>query len=453
MLKKPLGVFFILCMLGVIVVLIDLPSGYRLNFSFFGFTVDRVLQPVELNTVVFGVPIQKSFRTRLGLDLAGGTHIGLEADMEKIPESNRDTALESVKQVIERRVNFFGVSEPIVQTAKTKDSFRILVELPGITNTQEAINLIGQTAQLELREFTDPEAATGAAFVIPDIANTESVGVTGADLKSAQLSFNSQDGKPEVLIEFTSEGAKKFGDVTTRLVGKQLPIFLDNQPLTWPRVSTPITDGRGVITGGFTTDQAKNLSLQLSAGALPVPVQVVEKRTVGALLSSQTISSNIRAGIIGLSLVGFFMILKYGKLGLIADAALVYYAIVTYAIFRWIPVTLTLPGIAGFFLSVGMAVDANILIFERFREELRRGRPYHIAMELGFGKAWDSIRDANIATIITSLILYNPGNWQILPTSGLVRGFAATLLIGVIVSLFTGIVVTRTLIRVFYKNV
>jgi preprotein translocase subunit SecD len=283
------------------------------------------------------------------------------------------------------------------------------------------------------------------------LTNTKSSGISGKDLKRADLSYSSQNGQPEVAIEFTNDGAKKFSDVTTRLVGKRLPIFLDEFPLTWPRVSTPITDGKAVITGQFTQDEAKNMALQLNAGALPVPVKVVEKRTVGATLGAKSVEASIRAGAMGLVIVGIFMIAQYGWLGFIADCALFLYAIVSFALYRFIPITLTLPGIAGFLLSVGMAVDANILIFERYKEERRHGKPWRIAMELGFGKAWESIRDANFCTIITSLILYNPGNWQWLPTSGLVRGFAATLLIGVIIGLFTGIVVTRTFIRVFYR--
>jgi preprotein translocase subunit SecD len=451
MFKKPLSVFLLLLLLAVCVVAIDLPENYRLKFDLLGIKIDKVINPVALDVRLFGIGIRKDFRTKLGLDLAGGTHIGLSADMKGVPQSERANALESAKQVIERRVNFFGVGEPVVQTAQTADTYRIIVELPGITDTDQAIAVLGQTARLEFREFSDPAAATGAAFVIPDLSNTKTVGITGKDVKKAQLTFSTQTGEPEVTIEFTGEGTKKFADVTSKLLGKRLAIFLDESPITWPNVNVPITDGIGVITGGFTKDQAKNLALQISAGSLPIPVKVVEKRTVGAILGASSIGASVRAGIIGLSLVGLFMIARYGALGIIAVIALMLYGLITFAIFRWIPVTLTLPGIAGFFLSVGMAVDANILIFERFREELRRGKPFSIAMELGFGKAWDSIRDANITTIITSLILYNPANWQFLPSSGLVRGFAATLLIGVLVSLFTGIVVTRTLIRVFYK--
>jgi preprotein translocase subunit SecD len=452
MFRNPKHVLIILVLLAVIATSICLPENLRIKKTVFGHAIDLTLNPVAIDTTIFGMHIQKNFKTHLGLDLAGGTSVTLEADMKNIAASDRMSALDSAKQVVERRVNFFGVSEPVVETAHQSNSYRIIVQLPGITQTDEAIALIGQTASLDFREFTNPANATEGASVFPVIENTKSVGITGKDLKKAELTFNNQNGKPEVAIEFTADGGKKFSDVTTALVGKRLPIFLDQYPVTWPRVDTPITDGKAVISGSFTQDEAKNLALQLNAGALPVPVHAIEKQTVGATLGQQSIMFSLRAGVTGLLIVAFFMIAKYGWLGVIADTALLLYGILTYAIFRWFGVTLTLPGVAGFFLSVGMATDANILIFERYREELRHKKPWKIAMELGFGKAWDSIRDANITTIITSLILFNPANWSFLPSSGLVRGFAATLLIGVLIGLFTGIVVTRTLIRVFYHE-
>jgi preprotein translocase subunit SecD len=281
---------------------------------------------------------------------------------------------------------------------------------------------------------------------------TKSVGITGKDLTRAAVTFDSTTGAPQVAITFNSAGTTKFADVTRRLVGKPLAIFLDNMPITSPTVKQEITDGSAVINGQFTQDQAKALALQLNAGALPVPVTVVEKETVGATLGASSVSKSITAGVVGLTIVAIFMVAQYGWLGLFADMALMVYGLLTFAIFRLIPITLTLPGIAGFILSMGMAVDSNILIFERFKEEKREGRPWKVAMELGFGKAWDSIRDANFTTLITCAILYNPGNWQFLPSSGMVRGFAVTLFIGVLASLFTGIVVTRTFIRVLYKE-
>lgn len=450
--QRSLRIFIALILLTLILVIIDLPENFRVNVQLLGIKIDRVINPPTIDVKVFGTRVFKEFRTHLGLDLSGGSHIALEADMSSVSESARLEALESAKQVIERRVNFFGVSEPLVQTVQGNGYYRVIVELPGVTDMEQAVHLIGQTAQLEFREFTDLLDATASGFFFPTLTNTVSVGVTGKDLEKAQLTFSANTGEPEVAIFFTSEGAKKFGEVTTRLVGKNLAIFLDEQPLTWPTVSTPITDGNGVISGKFSRDEAKNLALQINAGALPVPVHVIEKRTVGATLGQESVNKSVRAGLLGLIIVMVFMILKYGALGVFADMALLLYGLLTFALFRFIPITLTLPGIAGFLLSVGMAVDGNILIFERMKEELRKGKPKDIAMEIGFGKAWDSIRDANITTLLTCFILYNPGNWNFLPNSGMVRGFAITLFIGVLTSLFTGIVATRTFMRVLYKE-
>ncbi len=453
MFKNPKRLFILLILFAFLLVLIDLPERYPVKFSLFGYSVDKTISPVSINLSKFGIAFEKKFSTHLGLDLSGGTHIVLSADMNGIKASDRNNALESAKQIIERRVNFFGVSEPTVQTAKSGDNYRIIVELPGITDVESAVSVIGQTAKLEFREYiVEPSATESGLYILPTFQTTKSLDITGKELKRAELSYSSETGEPQVAIEFTPEGAKKFAQATTRLVGKRLPIFLDNMPLTWPTVRSVISDGQGVISGGFSREGAKILALQLNAGALPVPVTIIEKRTIGATLGAMSVAKSVQAGFIGLIIVAIFMIFQYGKLGLLADLALILYGLITFAIFRWIPITLTLSGIAGFILSIGMAVDSNILIFERFKEEKRSGKPWHIAMELGFGKAWDSIRDANITTILTCIILYNPSNWTFLPSSGLVRGFAVTLFIGVLVSLFTGIVVTRTFIRVLYKE-
>ena len=450
--KNPKKLFIFLCILTLFVAIIDIPQNFTISIPWQGKMIKKEMNPPKVDIQFGNFRLQKEFTTHLGLDLAGGIHVALEADMKDIPLTSRMDALESARQVIERRVNFFGVSEPVVQHIKSGETYRVTVELPGVTDIEQALSLIGQTAKLEFREFADDQPSTQAAFLFPTQENTKSVDLTGKDLKKATMTFNSNNGEPEVAIEFTPDGGKKFADITKRLIGKPLAIFLDETPLMWPTVKTEITDGSGVISGGFTTDQAKRLVLQLNAGALPVPVSVVEKRIVGATLGADSVTKSVRAGLIGLAIVAIFMILKYGWLGLYADFALFVYGLLTLALYRIIPITLTLPGIAGFILSIGMAVDANILIFERFKEELRKGKPWQIAMELGFGKAWDSIRDANFTTIITSIILYNPGNWDFLPSSGLVRGFAATLFIGVVISLFTGIIVTRTFIRILYKG-
>lgn len=425
MFKDPRRVFAFIILLTVLVAFIDIPNQY----------------------------LPKRFTTKLGLDLSGGTELVLDADMKGISSADRVSALDSARQIIERRVNFFGVAEPIVQTSVSQQNYRIIVELPGVSDVNQAIALIGQTAQLDFREFTNPNASISAGTTYKELlAMTTSVGLTGKDLKKATVTFDTTTGSPQVGLQFTPDGGKKFADVTGRLVGKPLGIFLDNAPVTMPVVKQAITDGQAVINGQFTQEEAKNLALQLNAGALPVPVSVVQKSTVGATLGASSVTKSIHAGAVGLTIVALFMIAQYGWLGCMADLALIVYGLLMYAIFRGIPITLTLPGIAGFILSIGMAVDSNILIFERFKEEKRAGRPWKVAMELGFGKAWDSIRDANFTTLITCAVLYNPGNWDFLPSSGMVRGFAVTLFIGVLASLFTGIVVTRTFIRVLYKE-
>ena len=404
---------------------------------------------------LFGGRFVRDLEFRQGLDLKGGLEVILSADMRGVPKGSEETALESAKAVIERRVNLFGVSEPNVQTAKIGQDFRIIVELPGISDPQRALDLIGKTAQLDFKTY---DAQSTQSAQVEDPFPYKSTGITGRDLRRAFLSFDEQSGAPEVGFELTEEGGKKFKEVTEKLVAAPSPqerilgIFLDDQPISLPTVQAVISD-RGVISGNFTTASARDLAIKLNAGALPVPITVVRQGSVGASLGQESVGKSILAGLVGLSLVLIFMVGNYGRLGLIADLSLIVYGLLTLAIYKIVPIVLTLPGIAGFLLSVGMAVDANILIFERMKEELRSGRPYRAAMEVGFGRAWNSIRDANVATLITCFILFNPLNWSFLNNSGLVRGFALTLALGIVVGLFTGIVVSRTLLRVFYRKV
>ena len=401
---------------------------------------------------------QRDLDLKKRLDLEGGTHLVLEADMETIDSGDRDDALESVKEIISRRVDLYGVSEPVIQTAISKNVYRLIVELPGIKEIDEAINLIGQTAQLDFREdqtLDSTEIDYASPSALERIFSFTTTGLTGKDLKKATVSFSQSGqttGQPVVSLEFSGEGIEKFADITQRNINRPVAIFLDDQLLTAPTVREPIINGQAVISGNFTTDAATNLTIQLNAGALPVPIKIVEQRNVSATLGSDSITKSLRAGVIGLLLVMLFMVLYYGVKGLIADVALIIYGLITLSIYKLVPVTLTLPGIAGFILTIGMAVDSNILIFERMKEEQRIGCPFPIAMELGFGRAWDSIKDANVCTIITGLVLLNPLNWNFLNTSGMVKGFAVTLLIGVAISLFTGVFVTRTLMRVFLSR-
>ncbi len=403
---------------------------------------------LALTASAIAVNLIPKYTLKTGLDLQGGTHLLLQADMANIDPKDRNTALESVKQVISRRVDLYGVSEPVIQTSQFQNTYRLIVELPGVQDVNQAISLIGQTAQLDFRE--DQTATVGATTLV-----FQPTGLTGKDLKKAAVSFGQSGnttGQPVVSLEFTQEGSQKFAEITQRNVNKPVAIFLDNQLITNPIVNEPILSGQAVISGNFTADSASQLAIQLNAGVLPVPIKIIEQKNISATLGSDSVRKSVIAGSIGLGLVALFMILLYGINGFLADIALVIYGLITLAVYKLIPVTLTLPGIAGFILTIGMAVDSNILIFERLKEEVRAGRPFSVALELAFGRAWDSIKDANVATIITSLVLINPLNFNWLNTSGLVRGFAITLLIGVIISLFTGIIVTRTLMRLFLTH-
>ena len=432
--------FWAIIVLTLLAIVIDMPR-VPIKFDLAGWKVDTVIAGPDLDLTGIGISAQRELDVRQGLDLQGGTQVVLELDMSKIAASEQQAAADAAVSVLENRVNFTGATEAVVQPARVGDDYRILVELPGVSDTDQAVALVGQTAQLEFREFADPAAAVGS---IPTLENTKPTGLGGDDLQSAVVDTQNPTS-PMVAITFTSEGAAKFADLTTRLVGQPLAVFLDNVPLTAPTVQNAIMDGRAVINGSFTIETAKQLALQLSAGALPVPIEVVEQRTIGATLGQDSVSKSLVAGSIGLLLVMLYMLLNYRKLGLVADMALVLYTLFSLALIIWIPITLTLAGIAGLILSIGMAVDANILIFERLREELRRGSKMRAAIEIGFDRAWPSIRDSNIATIITCVILYLFG-------TGTVRGFALTLGLGVLVSMFTAVVVTRTFLRLMYGS-
>lgn len=382
------------------------------------------------------------FKTHLGLDLRGGSHLVFNTDVSKLKKEDVADALNSSRDIIEKRVNFFGVSEPVVQTLQSGNNYRISIDLPGIDNVADAIALIGQTAQLRFKEEASAEGTITA----------KDTGMNGTHIKKASVAFDSQTGKPQVALNFTKEGTDLFAKITQKNVGKPVAIYLDNFLLSAPVVQQPILDGSAVITGGFTVDEAKQLAIAINSGSLPVPIKLVEQRNIGPTLGAAEIRKSIFAGTVGLAAVLLFMVLYYGKLGVIAAVGLVIYGLISFAIFRVIPVVLTLPGVAGFILSIGMAVDSNILIFERIKEELRKNKPFDIAVRLGFGRAIDAIKDANVTTITVALILFNPLNWDFLPQFGLVKGFALTLLIGVATSLFTGVVITRRLIEIFYKN-
>ena len=411
-----------------------------------------LLLTVACGIISYGYPLfGKKFNLSLGLDLSGGSHLVFEVDAGGLHGDKKEQALKSLRDVIEKRVNLFGVSESNVQTSNFEGKDRIIVELPGISDPKEATALIGQTAQLlfaEVIEIEGEKGSTPSSQVVP-------TDLTGADLKSASTVFDQNTGKPSVSIEFNEEGSKKFEEITGRNIGKAVAIILDNDIVSAPSVNEKIVGGKAQISGSFTVEEANKLEVQLNAGALPVSVKLVEEKTVGATLGADSIAKSIKAGLIGLVMVMLFMILSYGKYGIIADISLLIFGVITFALYKILPppfaITLTLPGIAGFLLSVGMAVDSNILIFERLKEEIKN-RPFASALEVSFGRAWDSIRDANVATLVTAFILANPLDWSFLHVSGPVRGFAMTLALGIGISLFTGIVVSRNLLRLFVKD-
>ncbi len=441
---QPKRLLILIIALTVIAGVIAMPSSVPVNLNGMGIAFNSTFYRPVIDFEIMGRRFQKDLDIKQGLDLQGGTHIVLEADMAAIEPQDRKDALESAKNIITRRVDLFGISEPVVQTSELNNTYRIIVELPGLNNVSQALDLIGQTAQLQFRELS-PEATEAATLA--DFIDTP---LTGKHLAKAMVQYG-QTGVPEVGITFDEEGTKLFDEITKRNIEKPLAVFVDEFPVTIPTVSTHIPTGQAVITGDFTLEQARNLSIQLNSGALPVPIQIIEQRNIGATLGNESVQKSVQAGFIGLEMVMLFMILYYGWQGFLASIALVIYASITLALYKLIPVTLTLPGLTGFILSVGMAVDSNILIFERMKEELRLGKPWKLAMELGFGRAWDSIKDANVVMLMTAFILFNPFDWPFLNTSGMVRGFALTLALGILISMFTGIVVTRTLLRVFYR--
>ena len=433
-----------------------------------------------------GTPLfSRNVDVRLGLDLRGGLQTLLEADVPATTAVS-SSDLSVTRQILENRANALGVSEVVMQTAGER---RIVAEFPGVSNPEEVVASLQQTALLEFVDFganpvpagtkietdfktsssaqpsttataeaTATEAATATAEATQPAATaapTEAPAtvyktvMTGADLKEAHVSTD-RLGQPAVSFTLSDKGAQIFGDYTTSHVNQYLGIVLDKTVISAPVVNTPITDGAGIIQGKFTADEANKLAIQLSYGALPVPVKVVESRTVGATLGEESVRKSLLAGMIGLGVVILFMALYYRLPGFIADLALIVYALLSLALFKMIPVVLTLPGIAGFILSIGMAVDANILIFERLKEELRAGRNLRQAIDLGWSRAWPSIRDSNTSSLITCAILYAFGSTF---GASMVKGFSVTLALGIVVSLFTAIIVTRTFLHTVLDNI
>jgi protein-export membrane protein SecD len=416
-------------------------------------------------------------RIRQGLDLQGGVQVLLqavpvetEAETEDEAQAQLAASIETARNIIERRVNGLGVSEALVQT---QGEDRIVVELPGIEDPELAIGTIKETGLLEFidtgptplppgmpvrttlgDELATTPTVTGTSFLTSTAPY--STAFTGRDLKRAFPAQNPTTGEFYVAFEMQPDAAQRFARYTSNNVGQFLTIVLDKEVVSSPQIQSIIPDGAGQITGEFTFQEARSLAIQLQYGALPVPLEVESQRSIGATLGSESVSKSITAGIIGLVTVLLFMIIYYRVPGALASVALLIYALLNLSAFRLFPVTLTLPGITGFLLSTGMAVDANILIFERMKEELRRGRSLHAAIEAGFDRAWTSIRDSNISTLIICAILYWLGSgFSVLGLrltgAPAVKGFAITLAIGVLISMFTAVIVTRTFLRLVFK--
>ncbi len=403
----------------------------------------NIISPVKIPSF-FNVPF------KLGLDLAGGTRLTYLADVSGVVDQDANSAMSGLRDVIERRVNLFGVSEPLVEVEHAASEWRLIVELAGVKDISSAINLIGETPFLEFKEQRE-EAETKKILSEQKAGNEEfittdpyfkSTNLNGKYIKSAKIEFDQTTYQPTVSVQFDGEGAKIFEELTKLNIEKQLGIYLDGLPISAPVVREAIAGGSAVISGKFTINEAKKLAERLNAGALPVPIKLISQDSVGANLGQDSLNKSLVAGALGFLAVVIFMILYYRFLGFTAVMALLIYTALVLALFKLIPVTLTLAGIAGFILSIGMAVDANILIFERFKEEVRYGKELGMAIDNGFARAWPSIRDSNVSTLITTAVLYYF-------TTSIVRGFALTLGIGVVVSMFSAIFVTRSLLKLF----
>lgn len=428
-----------------------------------------IVQKIYIKHYFWNVPFL------LGLDLQGGAHLVYEADNNALKGKNADEAMASLRDLIERRVNLLGVSEPLVQVEQSGNSHRLIVELAGVYDTNAAIAAIGKTPYLEFREVLPDDQRLQffqAAKLPQNVIDSRSTYCTvpsfiggfiqayGADpcftptklngqyLAHAQVSFSQNTNQPEINLAFNGDGSKLFEDITGRNVGKPVAIYLDNVPLSIPTVQQKIVGGNAQITGNFTVDEAKTMVSNLNAGALPVPISLISQQTVGATLGQSSIAQSLRAGLWGVLLVVLFMLLIYRFSGFLSVIALFFYAVIVMAVFKLLPVTLTLPGLAGFILSVGMAVDANVLVFERLKEEFSRASGtehegvFSYVLARAYERAWPSVRDGHISTLITCVVLF-------FFTTSFVKGFALTLGIGVLASLLSAMVVTRSLMQWF----
>jgi len=466
-------ILIIIFLFALWAIVFNYPEGYNAFVDY----LNKVLA-LDKQELFFDIPPLKHINMppfKLGLDLQGGAHLVYEADMSQIKNIKPEEAIAAARDVIERRVNLFGISEPNVQVARAQDSWRVIVELAGVKDLAKAIDEIGATPFLDFREpcnddqlqkNTQQFLALGKDNLMklfhisdPKDYNEDLVkeyvrqncftpsGLNGKHLVKSELQFDQNGFNPIVGLSFNNEGKKLFAELTKKYVCKDsdrskckpIAIFLDNQIISAPIVQQEITTGQAVITGKFTLSEAKSMVQRLNAGALPVPLKLISQETIGASLGQESLRLSLLAGIIGSLLVILFMIIYYRLPGILASIALLIYILITLTLYKLIPVTLTLSGIAGLILSIGMAVDANVLIFERLKEEISKGLPLKLAAQEGFRRAWPAIRDSNITTIISTLILYTFG-------TSFVKGFALTLGLGVLISMFTAIFITRLML-------
>lgn len=417
-----------------------------------------------LGFFVYTTEVRQTQEFQLGLDLSGGVYLTYTTDTKNIPPAEVRESLDALRDVIERRINLFGISEASVQIEKTAfaevgDEYRLVVELPGVTDVAQAVAMIGQTPLLEFK-VQDENAlslqADGATALTLDagmIENgtlnldallTQNAGfvateLTGQYLQRASVIFDPQTRAPVIALQFNNEGAAIFEQLTSENIGKPIAIYLDGAAISSPVVQDVITGGEAIITGTFTPEEAKTMVGRLNSGALPVPITLSATETIGPSLGTDAVNAGVRAGVIGFLVIALFLIGFYRLPGLVATIALALYTIAVLALFKYIPVTLTAAGIAGFVISIGVAVDANILIFERIKEEMKSGKTLSDAVKVGFSRAWLSIRDSNVSSILSAIILFWFG-------SSLIKGFALTLGIGVLVSMFSAIVISRVLL-------
>lgn len=406
----------------------------REKYVLAGFIIVAVVSAVFVYQPIWGQ--LSEFRPwRFGLDVAGGSYLEYEVDVSAVGTSDAESVLTGLRSVIERRVDLFGVSEPHVYTRTVGDSKRLVVELAGVKDIDAAIAEIGETPLLDFREVSMDE--DGNYIYTP-------TGLSGRHIKGASVSFNQYTSAPVISFELTDEGGKLFEALTGRNIGKPIAVFLDDELVEQPTVKEKISGGRAQISGNFTIEDAREMVARFNAGALPAPITLVNRETVSPTLGETSFRKVLMAGAAGFILVIAYMVVYYRKLGIFAAAALAVYVLLSLAVFKLIPVTLSVSSIAGLVLSLGMAVDANVLVFERIREELKENATHKEAVENGFKRAWSSIRDANLTTMISSAILFYI-------TTSFVRGFALALLIGVAMSMLTAVVFTRTMLRMTKK--